>query len=224
MVGTATAGRDRAAVFHWQRHHLRLPPSTRSPMALASRATTTRLRCCSRPTGGVHAQDWMPALLEIDPSRLQARGSGPIPARARITTGFALPSCARCRRSAGLDAPHPQSGSCSSPHASSRTRALAPMLNPNYVFALSLAPDSPELLSPHPRSGVCSSPHTSGRTRALAPPLNPNTRLPLPACTLAARTLAQCRAGLEVPFAPNRQRVSLPLVHHLGVPRARLGQ
>jgi hypothetical protein len=61
-------------------------------------------------------------------------------------------------------------------------------------------------------------------TRALAPTLNLNTHLPLPACTLAARSLAQCRAGLEVPFAPKRQRVSLPLVHHLGAPRARLGQ
>jgi hypothetical protein len=64
---------------YWQRHHLGLPPSTCSPRALTSRATTTQLRCCSRPTrptGGVHAQDWMPAPLETGDRPVSASSSG----------------------------------------------------------------------------------------------------------------------------------------------------
>jgi hypothetical protein len=69
--------------------------------------------------------------------------------------------------------PHPRSGVCSSPHASGRTCALAPTLNPNT--------------------------HLRGRSHA-RPELDALT-LPLLLHGIA-RTARQCHAGLDFPFAP----------------------
>ncbi|KAJ7356472.1 hypothetical protein DFH08DRAFT_802516 [Mycena albidolilacea] len=120
-----------------------------------------------------------------------------------------------------------------SPHAArQRIRLLNEVVHAQHS-CISMA----KVEAPPRRTRTASGPCPVGKWMACVPgPVDPvrvldsslatHPRLPLPECaarTLAAHTLAQCRAGLEVPFVPNRQRVDLPLVHHLGAPRARLG-